>query len=371
MAGFLEGRVKVPGVGEVPEAAAYGGIAVVGVLVIVWYRNKKSASSSTATGNAATPAGSGPYPSDGTSGNPSDPNSVDPATGITYGNEQAAAAQASSPYSSGGGGSSITDLYPWDGTSGNAQDPFSMDPSTGQTYGDEGSVGSPSGNVNGGPPFTSDSAWAQYAENYLTATVGLAAADVSAALGNYIDGLPVTSTQQTIISQAIAFAGNAPVAGPGGNPPGIVAQPNNGGGTGPQSAVPNVVGQALSAAESAVTAAGFTYQVQGASSGTVSAQSPAGGTAASAGTLVTLTAQAASAGSSGDISASLAGLPTTTAIARIQAAGARVNAVFNSAGQGVNPALYGQTKVIRAGYFGPGQGQAGANYANSYDLEVQ
>lgn len=376
MAGFLEGRVKVPGVGEVPKALAYGGVAVVGVLAIVYFRNRKSASASSATPatTAAGTASSGPYPPDGTTGNPSDLYSTDPATGQTYGNEQYAASSSGALYGSSGYGGSV-DPYPWDGTSGNPSDPYSMDPTTGQTYGDEGSTGGSTVANNNGPPFTSNAAWSQYAQNYLVNTVGLAAGTVSQALGDYLAGNALTAAEQSIINQAIAFALNPPVQGPGGYPPAIKVQANTGGGSGPQTAVPNVVGQALSAAESALQAAGFTYQVTGATSGTVTGQSPAGGTAASAGTLVTLTVGT----QSGPVVTpsgppNVVGMTLSAATAAIQSAGWVVNSVAlqGQAGQrfeqGVNPAQYASHTVVAAT---PHQaGKAGSYFAKSVDLIV-
>jgi hypothetical protein len=49
----------------------------------------------------------------------------------------------------------------------------------------------------------------------------LSASDVGNALGKYITGQSVTSDMVTIINQAIAFAGPAPVPGQNGNPPGF------------------------------------------------------------------------------------------------------------------------------------------------------
>lgn len=185
--------VNVPGVGQVPRAAVYGGVAVVVVLVILHNRG---------AGQAPGPAAAaGAYPPDGTAGNPADPNSVDPTTGITYGNEGIGSGAVPSAYGLGGssGGTDST------GGSGDAQQ---------------------------GPPFASNSAWAQYAQDYLTSTVGEDPAAVSSALGAYLAGQPVTPEQKDIIDQAAGFAGNPPVTGPGGYPPSIrlTRQPTGGGG---------------------------------------------------------------------------------------------------------------------------------------------
>ena len=184
--------VNVPGVGRVPKTAVYGGVAVVVVLVILHYRNPGPA--------AAPAAGAGAYPPDGTAGNPADPNSVDPTSGITYGNEGIGSGAAVPAYGLGGGS------------------------------GGSGSSGSSDGQQ--GPPFTDNAAWSQYAENYLTSTVGEDAGTVASALGAYLAGRPVTPAQKDIIDQAVGFAGNPPVTGPGGYPPSIrlASQPTGGGG---------------------------------------------------------------------------------------------------------------------------------------------
>ena len=186
--------IDVPGVGRVPKTAVYGGVAVVTLLVILHYR---SVGASPATASAA---GAGAYPPDGTVGNPADPNSVDPTSGITYGNE-------------GIGSGAVTSAYGLGGGSG-------------------GSGGSDSSGGQQGPPFTDNAAWSQYAENYLTSTVGEDAGTVSSALGAYLAGQPVTPAQRDIIDQAVGFAGNPPVTGPGGYPPSIrlASQPTGGGG---------------------------------------------------------------------------------------------------------------------------------------------
>lgn len=224
MASFLEGKIKVPGVGEVPRLAAAGGLAVVGFLI--WrYRTGKSSAAAPAAAAAGT--ASDPYPPDGTTGDPSDPNSTDPDTGMTYGDEQVSGNLGSADGLVTGG-----DSYPWDGTYNNSSDPYSMDTSTGTTFGDEGTLGGGGGGggSTSGPPFSTNAAWAQYAQNYLTQTVGLDAGTVSGALGLYTEGQPVTAAQEGVINQAIAFAGQPPVTGTNGYPPSINVQGTKTGG---------------------------------------------------------------------------------------------------------------------------------------------
>lgn len=121
--------------------------------------------------------------------------------------------------------------------------------------------------------------WTQAAISQLTQD-GYDAQTVSAALGAYITGSPVTATQQSIIQQAIAIEGYPPQSGAGGYPPSIHVQGTTGGGTGggqtqpavqPAPAtrptvsarpVPNVVGQRANTAISTVKAAGFKVTTQ-------------------------------------------------------------------------------------------------------------
>lgn len=132
------------------------------------------------------------------------------------------------------------DPYPWDGTTGNPSDPNSMDPTTGVTYGDEqsgygaggyygGSGGGGyyggGGSGSGGQQYSSNAQWAQAAESYLSGQMGENPTQVGAAIGHYITGQPLDPAQVSLVEQAIAFTGQPPVAGPGGNPPGYVTAP--------------------------------------------------------------------------------------------------------------------------------------------------
>lgn len=253
---FLSGSVKVPGIGSVPKLAAYGGVAVVGVLAVIWYRDHKASSAAAATGSSAATvaAGNDPYPPDGTTGNPDDPYSTDPATGQTYGDESVGYAGTADEGGTGEDSGITGDAFPWDGTTGNPNDPYSMDPSTGDTYGDEGEISGTGTGGNTGPgTFTTNAAWSQYAQSYLTGTVGLDAETVSAALGAYIEGQPVTTAQQSIINQAIAYAGQPPVTGTNGYPPSInVSGSSSGGGNGTKPAQP--AGLALTVKGTTITA---------------------------------------------------------------------------------------------------------------------
>ena len=175
-----------------------------GLLGFTIYRYQKQKSSDAATA-AADAAAQAPGTGAGTA------DQVDPATGFPYGSaEDSAALTAQSGYISpiGGLGSS--------GVSYN--------------YGGQGAY--PQG-------FTNNAQWSQAAEDYLVNTAGADANTVGNALGKYITGQTVTSDQQSIINQAIAFEGYPPVGGPDGYPPSIrtaaptstVPPPTTGGGT--------------------------------------------------------------------------------------------------------------------------------------------
>lgn len=152
------------------------------------------------------------------------------AAGSSPGSSSTAPA-AASPISIGG------DPYPPDGTTGNPSDPYSTDPATGQTYGDEshgggfanfGSFGN-SGEFGTGSPaaggFTSNAQWAQAAEQYITQNEQANPETVGNALGKYITGQVTSDSQQGVIEQAIAFEGYPPVNGPDGFPPSIRLHP--------------------------------------------------------------------------------------------------------------------------------------------------
>lgn len=85
----------------------------------------------------------------------------------------------------------------------------------------------------GGPgpgSFTSNAQWAQYAEQQLSGVVD--EATLSAALGKYLTGQPMTDAQKSLTDQAVAIAGYPPVSGPGGFPPAMHTTGGGGGGQG-------------------------------------------------------------------------------------------------------------------------------------------
>lgn len=285
MAGPLSGDVDIPKVGKFPKIVVVLGVG--GVLgLIVWERRKASAAASAPASGAA---GSDPYPSDGTTGNPSDPNSIDPSSGITYGDEQAGYGGTAAYGGAGASLQSAGDAYPWDGTTGDSSDPYSLDPTTGQTYGNEGSTGT-SGST-GGPPFSSNAQWSQYVLNYFSTNGYGDIPGRTDAIGNYLTGAAVTQAQVQYIHDATAIAGQAPVAGASGYPPSIRTSGSQGGTV----TVPKVTGQPQEAAFAILSAAGLHPKGSPTVKGetlTVDKQSPPSGSHVQRGSTVTLTSTA-------------------------------------------------------------------------------
>lgn len=221
-----------------------------------------------------------------------------------YRNRQAGQAAAAAPAAAGAGQVTPGDQYPPDGTTGNPSDPYSTDPATGMTYGDEAAGGYDGTGVNGlggffgnpglfgggsgfeGPgEFTSNAYWTQYCEQVMGSTGD---DSISAALGAYISGDGVTATEVSIIEQAIAIAGYPPVAGTNGYPPSIKTAPSGGSA---QVAVPDVIGRPQEDAYAILQAVGLKPKgspVQPGKVLTVDSQSPAEGSHVPAGSTVTL-----------------------------------------------------------------------------------
>ncbi|HEY1699191.1 MAG TPA: PASTA domain-containing protein [Trebonia sp.] len=254
--------IKLPVIGEVPKTGVYIGLSAVAVLIGVYYYQHRGSSSAApaagAAGQGAAVSGQGAY-----------------GSGI-YGMGGGVSGQGA--YLSGGS-------YPWDGTEGNPSDPYSLDPATGTTYGDGEGYGS---SGEGGPPFATNGAWSQYAENYLITTLGMDASTVSEALGYYIAGEQVTPAQQDIINQATAIAGPPPVTGPGGYPPSIrLASSTASNGT---VTVPNVVGMTATDAFNVLRADNLVPGPGGLNgTDTVTAESPTAGSHVQQGSTVTVT----------------------------------------------------------------------------------
>jgi hypothetical protein len=276
MAG-LEGTVNVPLAGKQPKKLVVGGVLVVGTATVIYYYRKRKTAAAPAA-SAATPAGQ--YPPDGTTGNPQDLYSTDPATGQTYGNEMAGAGAGGSAGGALGSGAASGMFY---------------DPATGaydltSPYG-TGGTGVSSGNpaTPGGPPFANNAAWSNWVIQEIQAlNSSVDAGALTDALGVYLEGGQVTQAQKTLVFDALAIAGDPPVAGALGYPPKVRTAPVNNHTT---VTVPQLVGDPVAAAESALSALGLKAKAN-ARSGTVTAQSPAAGRRVSDGSTVTLTVKA-------------------------------------------------------------------------------
>lgn len=175
-------EVNLPLVGKMKRGWLIAFIGIGGGLGYILYRRKQSA----APAAAATSTDPGTYGDAGINSG-YDPNAIDPATGLTYAEEQ-----------SGG--------Y--------------LDPNTGQ-YVYPGATNTNAA-VSAGTPVT-NAEWAQQAEAELSGVADPTA--LSAALGKYLTGQAVTASQQSLVDQAIAFAGYPPVSGSGGFPPSVRSSP--------------------------------------------------------------------------------------------------------------------------------------------------
>jgi len=255
---------------KIPRNTAIAGAVIAAVVIAAAvHRSRKAAGSSGA-------AAAGSYPPDGTVGNPADLYSTDPATGQTYGDEQAGA---------GYGGAAGTDAqgYPlgspadlaWQNSLGGAG----------------GYVAYPVTGTSGGPPFTDNGQWAQYVEQYFTGTLGAAPGPIADALGKYLSGEPVTPAQQSLIEQAIAFAQRPPVAGTNGMPPSINITAHHPPPPPPPPAkvkIPHVTGDAYAIAEHKLAAAGLKIHRSQPFIGVVGHTSPAEGSEVKHGSTVTV-----------------------------------------------------------------------------------
>lgn len=183
---------------KVPKPVLFIGGGTAGLLLFIWWRKRQAA-------NAAAAA-------------PADASSTDTSGTSTD--------QSGLPAGSGG---------------------FFYDPATGQY-----DLTSPYG---GGPFNTQATAatnaqWAQAAESQLQGIVNESA--LSAALGKYLTGQPMTDSQKNLADQAIAVEGYPPVSGPNGYPPAMHSASPGGSGQGNKHKVkvPNVLGMEYAAAAS-------------------------------------------------------------------------------------------------------------------------
>lgn len=247
-------RVHVPLLGEVPKGGLFaGGLAVIGVGGYAWYKHMQNqAKAATAAAKPATP-GTAAY------------GYAAYGYGSPYGY-----AYAMSPYGYGYG-------------------PYG--------YG-FGSYGSSPYGYGTTPPITvtTNAEWAQNAVTALGNT-GYDTQTVVAALGMYLNGKAIQhgSQQDTIIQAAIALEGDPPQNGAGGYPPAVHYSGGGGPGQpGGNTTVPNVVGMTVNQADTALKAAGLTYNTNAAKDKAgyirkVSAQKPTANSQVANGSYVSLT----------------------------------------------------------------------------------
>jgi hypothetical protein len=269
---MADGTVDIAGK-KVKKSTAIAGVVVILLVIgVAVYRGRKAGSSAAAPASPGT-AAAGSYPPDGTTGNPADLYSTDPATGETYGDEQGGT----------GYGATGTDAqgYPigspadiaWQDTLG----------------GGGGYVAYPvTTTTPGGQTFTTNGQWAQYVEQYMTQTLGANPDTIGAALGKYITGQPVSAAQQSLIEQAIAFAGSPPVAGQNGMPPSINLRASTPPPPPPPARVkvPLVIGISYAEAVTVMHASGLKAAQAG--PGVIVQERPAAGTEVKRGSTVTL-----------------------------------------------------------------------------------
>ena len=191
----------------------------------------------------------------------SEDNTIDPVTGLTIWRKHSSTVL--SPLRK--------HLYPLTAGSVSSGSGIPVNPAVPES--DQGSANT----VVGSNVYTSDSAWSQAAQAGLT-DIGYTGTDVSAALGLYLTGQPVTSTQAQIINAAIGEYGPPPQ----GSfqitlQPATAASPTTGTIT-----VPYVVGKNLAQAISTIENAGLkehttTTGIANPSNWKVAGQNPAGG----------------------------------------------------------------------------------------------
>jgi hypothetical protein len=196
----LDGTVKVPVFGPVKKKTAL--IAGIGAPVLVlgvwWYRQRKASqagapASASAAGGVTDPAGNTCA-------------ALDPSTGYCPGTQADLSGQSIGAVNAGNAGEGLNGYY----------------------YGGGGVPGSMPGPGN----FADNAEWVQYVIAYEESNgLNPNVAAVTVSLGLYVAGSPVTSSQQADIETAIAIAGQPPIPGANGFPPGINLQ-TTGSGTG-------------------------------------------------------------------------------------------------------------------------------------------
>jgi PASTA domain len=180
-----------------PKPVIIGGIAVTaGGSGLYLYLHHKKTGSWFGSGTAATATDT----TDPVTGLPtSEDNTIDPVTGLTYLAEAtqygsvATAESAVSAYGASSATGTGTGVLPADG-------------------GVSGTTTSAAGSVNS-PTYTSDAAWAQAVQAGLSSVSGGTSydgTDIGTAIGDYLENVPVTAAQASVINTALAEYGPPP-----------------------------------------------------------------------------------------------------------------------------------------------------------------
>ena len=253
----------------------WGQISVVGggvLVVYLAYRNHKaSTSSGTSSGTSGDTSASTAAAIDPASGLALD--SIDPVTGQ----------QVQAEIQQYGSVSAADSIYEQDGSlNGFAYDSGTL---TGSPY------STTTGSTETGSNYANNAQWSQAAQQGLT-EIGYSATDVAAALGDYLNNIPMSPAYASIVNTALAEYDNPPVGTYT-----IKISPTTTSTPPPTTStvtVPNVVGQPQEAAYALVSEAGLkpsgTPDVKGKTL-TVQSQSPKAGTKANKGTTVKLTSK--------------------------------------------------------------------------------
>jgi len=170
---------------HIPKWAAYGGVGVVVVGGILYFKNKNGSSGAGSSNSSATDPVTGlPYSED---------NQVDPATGLTYlaeAEQYGSVSAAEAAVGAGYGGVGATE------TAGG---------SSGEGYGYPTYQ-----TAQGGEAYATNAEWASAVIAALPGITGDSSSDVATAVANYLAGLPLTSTQANDVQVALAEFGPPP-----------------------------------------------------------------------------------------------------------------------------------------------------------------
>jgi hypothetical protein len=143
------------------------------------------------------------------------------------------------------------------------------------------------------PQATTNAEWSVAAVSALTPQ-GYTGTQILSALGPYLAGQPISTSQASVVQAAIAVEGYPPVPGQNGDPPGIKTAGTTGGGQTSNVTVPKTVGQPQEAAFAILSEAGLKPKGTPTISGktlTVQSSNPPAGASVAKGSTVTLTSK--------------------------------------------------------------------------------